>query len=152
MLYPWKYLKISRWYDSSFLSQYSLKMCPFNNDTWNLPNNFEAFEIESGLIKEWFLRLISNLAFNHSRIVLHFSPILALFAFMCLPCLIWRSGTTSPLLPLVSPTPDALQAILQTTICLLIVSQKSTRICISILTRFMNSRTDLLSFTFLFIY
>ena len=49
-------------------------MCSFNNDTWNLPSNFEAFEIESGLIKEWFLRLISNLAFNHSSFVLHSIP------------------------------------------------------------------------------
>ena len=79
MSYSWKYFKISRWYDSSFLSQYSLKMRPFKNHTWNSPNQFEGLQTEALLIKEWFLKLISNLVLDHSSIILHFYFVLASF-------------------------------------------------------------------------
>ena len=52
----------------SFLSQYSLKMRPFKNHTWNSP----GLQTEPLLIEELFLKLISNSAFDHLSIILHF--------------------------------------------------------------------------------
>ena len=128
-------------------------MCPFNNDTWNLPSNFEAFEIESGLIKEWFLRLISNLAFNHSSFVLYFFLHTSFVCHYVPPLLVLGVGynPTPPSSSVTYPwSPPGHKKDYNLSLKSIIVSQKPNGICITILTRLIKTRTDLSGFTFLF--
>ena len=66
----WFWFEIKSWFCSHHCKIY----------TWSSPNQFEGLQTESLLIKEWFLKLISNSALDHPSIILHFYFILASFA------------------------------------------------------------------------